>query len=175
MSAIGDLILLLKKDWLIPRKTNGIDSFELSCIFNNKGLEIDLKHSVSELGIIEIPTNYLDFIKETDGAKLFYDKIYGQAGIYLYEMEVIAKKNFEWRKSYIKQDLLPSDLIIGEFFGDNELVILRCDSHSSDYGNIAISLPLDERKDWYFLDDNFESFLIKFCNKEGVKYWEFLT
>lgn len=83
---------------------------------------------ILELGFENIPIEYLNFIKETDGAKLFYDKTYGQAGMYLYETDIIYKKNLEWHNSYMKQDLLPTDLIIGEFFGDNDLVVLRCDN-----------------------------------------------
>ena len=176
MNEIRDLILALKKDWSVPKKTNYCNnSFELLCVFNNKGLKDYLRKSAFGLGIINIPSQYLNFIKETDGAKLFYDKIYGQAGMYLYETDILYKKNVEWHNSYMKQDLLQTDLIIGEFFGDNDLVILRCDNRSDDYGHIIISLPLDERKDWYFTNDNFEPFLIKFCNNEGVKYWESLS
>lgn len=174
MNEIRDSILALKKDWSAPKKPNYCNnSFELSCVFNNKGMEVELKKLILELGFENIPIEYLNFIQETDGAKLFYDKIYGQAGMYLYETDIIYKKNLEWHNSYMKQDLLPTDLIIGEFFGDNDLVVLRCDNRFDDYGYIIISLPLDERKDWYFTNDNFESFLVKFCNNEGVKYWEF--
>ncbi|MGX2950014.1 SMI1/KNR4 family protein, partial [Ursidibacter sp. B-7004-1] len=137
------------------------------------GVKNNLENSIIEIGINNLPIQYLNFITETDGAKLFYDEAYGQAGLYLYETDVIKSKNLEWRKSYLNQDLLPTDLIIGEFFGDSDLVILRCDENSKDYGDIIISLPLDERKDWYFLTSNFEHFLIKFCDNEGIKYWEF--
>ncbi|WP_435931511.1 SMI1/KNR4 family protein [Moraxella bovoculi] len=175
MSQIRELISALKQDWSFARKSKYCnDSFELLCLFNNKGLEFDLKESASKLGIKNIPIKHLNFIKETNGAKLFYDKTYGQAGMYLYGTDVIYEKNLEWRNGYLSQDLLSKDLIIGEFFGDNDLIILRCDKNSSDYGNIIILLPLDEREDWYFLDEDFESFLVNFCNKEGIKYWEFL-
>lgn len=168
-----ELISTLKKDWSLARKPQYCnDSFELLCVFGNKGLEVDLIKSVSKLGIVNIPPKFLDFLKEANGAKLFYDKAYGQAGMYLYGTDVIYEKNLEWRSSYLSQDLLPTDLIIGEFFGDSDLVVLRCDKNSDDYGNVVILLPLDERKDWYFLDENFESFLVNFCNNEGVKYWE---
>ncbi|STZ07715.1 Uncharacterised protein [Moraxella caprae] len=168
-----ELILTLKKDWSLSKKPQYCnDSFELLCVFGNEGLEIDLMKSVSKLGIVNIPPNFLDFIKETNGAKLFYDKAYGQAGMDLYGTDVVYEKNLEWRNSYLSQDLLPTDLIIGEFLGDSDLVVLRCDKNSDDYGDIIILLPLDERKDWYFLDENFESFLRNFCNNEGVKYWE---
>ena len=116
MNEIRDSILALKKDWSAPKKPNYCNnSFELSCVFNNKGMEVELKKLILELGFENIPIEYLNFIKETDGAKLFYDKIYGQAGMYLYETDIIYKKNLEWHNSYMKQDLLPTDLIIGEF------------------------------------------------------------
>ena len=49
------------------------------------------------------------------GQNCFMIKFYGQAGMYLYETDIIYKKNLEWHNSYMKQDLLPTDLIIGEF------------------------------------------------------------
>lgn len=161
----------MKAEWEIP-KYHFDGFFKLSCIFNDGCPIQDLIQSLHILGIHHIPNPYLDLMSITNGAKLFYDTEYGQSGLYLYDLNDIIKCNMNWQKSYLNKDLVDKDLIIGEFMGDSDLLILRCDISCLDYGHIIVSLPIDERKDWYFVSNNLNDFLGQFSKNHGLKYWE---
>lgn len=96
VSKARKLISKLKQEWSLTRKLNYCnDSFELLCAFSHEDSRIDLKKLAFKLGMTNIPAKYLDFIEETDGTKIFYDQTFGQAGMYLYETDVIYEKNLE--------------------------------------------------------------------------------
>lgn len=174
MKEIPTLINELKQNWQTPKlPTYDPHSFELSCIINDGFLANDLADRLAILGIHHLPKDYLDFMTASNGAMLFYDEKYGQTGLKLYDADEIASANIHWQNSYRNKDLLPSDLIIGEFIGDSDLLLLNCDIKSEAYGKIIISLPIDKREDWYFLSEDFGEFLNYFVLYEGKKYWEY--
>ena len=67
-------------------------------------------------------------------------------------------------------DAGPGDVIVGEFRGDLDLLIVRCDADAEDFGRATIRLPLDERASWPAWDD-LASFLDDFVAHDGEKYW----
>jgi hypothetical protein len=70
--------------------------------------------------------------------------------------------------------LLPGDLILGRFWGDLELPLLRCDKTASDYGTVMIVPEMEPlRKDWYIAAPSLEEFLVRFMDAHGAKYWEY--
>lgn len=174
MKEISTLINELKQNWQAPKfPTYDTHSFKLSCIINEGYLVNDLVDKLAVLDVYHLPDEYLAFIKVSDGAMLFYDETYGQAGLKLYGTHDIVQANIQWQDSYRNKDLLPTDLVIGEFVGDSDLLLLNCDIKSEDYGKMIISLPIDKREDWYFLSENFQEFLNYFISHEGRKYWEY--
>jgi len=78
----------------------------------------------------------------------------------------------EKRIAQRKSDFRPGDLIIGEFLGDADLLILRCDATSPDFGNVMIALPLDSREEWDLAGLTLESFLNQLIAANGDKFWE---
>lgn len=174
MKEISTLINELKQNWQTPKfPAYDPHSFELSCIINDGNSAHDLMDRVAVLGIHHISEAYLAFMNATDGAVLFYDEKYGQAGLKLYGTRDIVQANIQWQDSYRNKELLPTDLVIGEFIGDSDLLLLNCDIKSEDYGKMIISLPIDKREDWYFLSEGFQEFLNHFIQNEGQKYWEY--
>ncbi len=118
-----------------------------------------------------IPEDILKFWQVTKSARLYEDINYGQWGLLilspanaLNETETFAK---ERGLNFIK-----GDLIIGKFLGDSELLLIRTDDSKEDYGNIIVELPLDPRKEWYYVEKSFTSFLINYSKHKGNKYWE---
>lgn len=79
---------------------------------------------------------------------------------------------FKIYKSNRNNDALQSDLIIGEFYGDSDLLLVRCDPNSDDYGSIFVVLPIDQRQDWYIVANTFQEFISKFYETQGDKFWE---
>lgn len=71
-----------------------------------------------------------------------------------------------------REDFRPGDLIIGEFLGDADLLVLRCDATSPDFGNVIIALPLDSREEWYVAANSLEGFLSQYIAAQGDKFWE---
>jgi hypothetical protein len=96
-------------------------------------------------------------------ASLFVDVDYGQWGL-----EVLSPANSlrctreAWKEN--GEELRLGDVVIGEFLGDQELVVIEKD------GEIVMYLPLDGREDWYRVAPSL--FLRAYVDASGEKYWE---
>ena len=130
----------------------------------------DKKAFEETLGIT-LPLAIIHLWNKTSGLRLFEDISYGQWGLILWSpAQVITEQ--EKRITQRKEDFRPGDLIVGEFLGDADLLVLRCDATSPDFGNVAIALPLDSREEWYIAAHSLESFLSQFIGAKGDKFWE---
>nr|WP_309576156.1 SMI1/KNR4 family protein [Moraxella osloensis] len=165
----------LKENWSQPRKAKYCSDEccpELSCIFY-PSIEVEQLTNLSNtLKTLCIPEEYKEFLMLSDGALLFLDEKYGQWGLKLYDIQSIGSEINKWNNTYRQDQFIFGDLIIGEFLGDSDLLIIRCDENSSDFGNVLVSLPIDERENWYNPSSNFSSFLEKYIKLEGEKFWE---
>ncbi len=126
--------------------------FPLQCSLN-------LKSKIyPQIPQVLLPKVLEDFYTVSNGADLFKDQEYGQWGLKLYSIEevIFASKIY---KSNRNNDALQSDLIIGEFYGDSDLLLVRCDPNSDDYGSIFVVLPIDQRQDWYIVANTFQEFI----------------
>lgn len=129
------------------------------------------KKAFEELLGITLPLTIIQLWNKTSGLRLFEDITYGQWGLILWSSSQVISEQ-EKRIAQRKQDFITGDLIIGEFLGDAELLVLRCDATSPDFGNVIIALPLDSREEWYVAELTLESFLSQFIAAEGDKFWE---
>ncbi|MEN6670568.1 SMI1/KNR4 family protein [Psychrobacter sp. B38] len=143
-------------------------------MFNEGSPESKIINTFDLMSIKELPVGYKEFLRISNGAFLFLNKKYGQAGLNFYNLEEFENKVNFWLSSYRSNSLIKGDLIIGEFLGDSDFVILRCDQEADDYGAIVISHPYDERKNWFYVKDGFTKFLSDFVRAEGDKYWELI-
>ncbi|MDO5651587.1 MAG: SMI1/KNR4 family protein, partial [Moraxella sp.] len=121
---------------------------------------------------LSVPNDYDELLMISNGLTLFVDEKYGQWGLRIYGCDEVVSRNRLWKESYRRADLVYGDLIIGEFLGDSDLLIMRCDEDCDDFGSILISLPLDYRKDWYYPAASLSEFLKKYIEAEGEKFWE---
>jgi len=120
---------------------------------------------------ITLPLAIINLWNQISELRLFEDINYGQWGLILWSPnQIIAeqKKRISQRKS----DFRPGDLIIGKFLGDADLLILRCDATSPDFGNVMIALSLDSREEWDLAGLTLESFLNQLIAANGDKFWE---
>ena len=64
----------------------------------------------------------------------------------------------------------PDDIVLGEFLGDQELLVLA----PSETGRrrVLIALPLDSRADWLGAAPDVGEFLGRYFDSAGDKYWE---
>ncbi len=129
------------------------------------------KKAFEKLLGITLPLTIINLWNQTSGLRLFEDITYGQWGLILWSPNQIITEQ-DKRIAQRKSDFRPGDLIIGEFLGDADLLILRCDATSPDFGNIIIALPLDSREEWDIAANSLESFLNQLIAANGDKFWE---
>lgn len=130
----------------------------------------DKKAFGESLGIT-LPLALIHLWNKTSGLYLFEDITYGQWGLILWSPNRVITEQ-EKRIAQRREDFRPGDLIIGEFLGDSDLLLLRCDATAPDFGNVIIALPLDSREEWYFAANSLENFLSQFLAANGDKFWE---
>jgi hypothetical protein len=75
-------------------------------------------------------------------------------------------------RSLSAAELDTCDLIIGEFLGDAELLLVRCDPGAPDFGQVVVVLPIDARKDWPIAASNLSEFVAKYVESSGDKFWD---
>lgn len=129
------------------------------------------KKALEEALGITLPLAIIQLWDKTSQLRLFEDVTYGQWGLIVWSPERVITEQKK-RIAQRKEDFRSGDLIIGEFLGDADLLIVRCDAASADFGNIMIALPLDSREEWYIAANTLESFLSQFIAAQGDKFWE---
>lgn len=102
-------------------------------------------------------------------ARLFEDVEYGQWGLALLSPAEAAARTAEFHSTR-PDDTVQGDIVIGEFLGDLELLIL-----SGNGEGVLVALPLDPRIDWYRAAPSLAEFLVKYREALGNKYWEGVT
>jgi hypothetical protein len=102
-------------------------------------------------------------------ARLFADIDYSQWGLVLLDPEKSARRTQEelvGRPSDMRRD----DVVIGEFLGDQELLVVA--PSENDERRILVALPLDPRSDWFAAAPSLGEFLERYFDACGDKYWE---
>jgi hypothetical protein len=74
------------------------------------------------------------------------------------------------RASARPADLRPDDVVLGEFLGDQELLVLG--PSEAGQRRILVVLPLDGRDDWLGAAQDLGGFLDRYIDHAGDKYWE---
>ena len=120
---------------------------------------------------IDVPAPLAEFWRFAGTARLFEDTAYGQWGLVLFSPEEATERTRAFRRERLL-DYVSGDLIIGEFLGDSDLLLIRCDDEDDDYGHLLAALPIDTRENWFHAAGDFEVFLDKYEKAEGAKYWE---
>jgi hypothetical protein len=120
---------------------------------------------------VTLPDDLVEIWNQTSGIELYKEISYGARGLIIWSAEEILKKH-PYSVSWMgKESLLKGDLFVGEFLEFSDLIILRCDPKSDDFGNVIISLALDPRKYWNFADTSIITFLEKTSPSFNYHYW----
>jgi hypothetical protein len=112
-----------------------------------------------------------EFWRNCDGARLFEDKKYGQWGLILLSPSLAAERSRQLHDER-PREFMKGDLVVGEFLGDSDLLVVRCDPKAGDFGSVLVVLPLDPRDAWVRVSSGFEFFLEDYERAEGAKFWE---
>jgi hypothetical protein len=117
-----------------------------------------------------LPDDLQELWQKCNGLRLFEDKTYGQSGLIIWSPQKVAEQQKVLRRN--SDEFQDGDLVIGEFLGDSDLLVVRCEQNSNDFGKIIIALAIDHRADWYYLPYLLPEFLQKLVNSQGEKFWE---
>ncbi len=119
----------------------------------------------------KLPAAIVDLWSLARSVRLFEDVTYGQWGLVLVSPErsielterLLATRSLETRRG---------DVVVGEFIGDSELLLLRCEEGSGDYGAVVVVLPIYPRAEWPVVADSLDAFLPAYIAAGGDKFWE---
>lgn len=164
---IKDNIKSLKTKWSNPKHASHRGEktvFKLVCEFSLGTIE-----DIDQIMPFEIPKSLKEFWRTSEKTILFKDSEFSQWGLeILSPREAILLTNEQ--KSERPEDIQKTDLIIGRFLGDSDLLVISCDMN--DFESLYIALPIETRESWPKIAMNFNEFLMKYSNSEGEKYWE---
>ena len=133
-------------------------------------LSWDRSEFEDELNVL-LPEDLVQIWNLTSGLVLFEDVNYGQWGLVIWspDQTIIRHRRFVKQRRHVYE---PGDVLVGEFLGDSDLVLVRCDPEKPDYGAVLIALATERRQDWFLAARSFFEFLTKFVEASGEKYWE---
>ena len=120
---------------------------------------------------ITLPQEMCDLWNKAAQLRLFVDNNYAQRGIVIWTPEKVTESQEEVTQM-LGDELLPTDIIIGEFLGSAELILLRCDPPLFDFGYVVIIDPLNRRRQWPVAAFSITEFLVGLLRANGEKYWE---
>jgi hypothetical protein len=149
-----------------PRDGLGDNPFKLACSFDEpaSGGEIAAAWPGTEL-----PAELVEMWSTSRQSRLFEDVDYGQWGLVLLSPAAAARYTAAQRAGR-PGAYRDDDIVVGEFLGDQELLVLA--PGEAGHGHVLIALPLDDRPDWDRAADSLAEFLARYLEAAGAKYWE---
>jgi hypothetical protein len=147
--------------WMEPRSVEG-NPFRLACRLRGPASPGEIERAWRGVGI---PPEVEELWRTYREAELFADVDYGQWGLRLLPPDGSAARTASEREER-RDDFQDTDVVIGEFLGDQDLVVLDA------LGQVRVALPLDPRSDWYRVGASLTEFLSRYVNASGDKYWE---
>lgn len=119
---------------------------------------------------IRLPDDMRDLWNLSGGLRLFEDVFYGQWGLRIWSAQRTLEETLQWRER--RRDFIPGDLVTGEFLGDADLLVIRCDPGTTNYRTTVIALPMDPRDEWPIAAPDLETFIRRYIEAESDKFWE---
>lgn len=169
MTKVRSVLMDLARGWSEPRVEvhSGLE-VSIACAMRDPAKEPDFDSL--RASVTGVPSALFDFWSYCNGADLFKDVTFGQWGLNLFSIpESVAASDKFARDRAI--DAKPDDLVVGAFFGDSDLLLVRCAPDADDFGTVLVALPIDGRSDWHLAARDFESFLERYVQKAGEKFW----
>ncbi|MBZ0234066.1 MAG: hypothetical protein K8M05_17180 [Deltaproteobacteria bacterium] len=117
---------------------------------------------------IVVPSDAQDLWGACCGARLFADVSYGQWGLVLLDPFSSAARTAQ-EKGIRPAEYRPDDMIVGEFLGDSDVVVL-CPSEAGSR-RVLIAPPLDPRDTWFAVGPELADLITAFHDSNGEKFW----
>jgi hypothetical protein len=167
MRLIPDMIDDIRQ-WKLPKEAfhKGEKSpFLLSCSLEGRPALMD------DIEKLAVGDDLKEFWKIVGSVDLFKDDAYGQWGLKILH-PVEARNLTECEKNDASSGVKASDVVIGEFYGDSDLLIVDSQNSGQDMYSIHVKSPLDDRNEWSQVANSFSEFLARYIQSQGDKYWE---
>lgn len=119
----------------------------------------------------DFPGDLVEMWSAFEESFLFFDSRKTIWGLHLLSHEASANATKAFSQEAYTQ-FIPGDVIIGEFLGDLDRLLVRCDSKTPDYGHIIAVLPDGLRCEWFQIADSLFDFMSNYEKLEGEKFWE---
>jgi hypothetical protein len=145
-----------------PLPTRYVCSVAEPVPWNRLRLETELK--------VTVPQELVDIWNTAASLRLFQDVDYGQWGLVVMSAEQALQRTKLFAQNYPKH-VQRGDLIVGEFLGDSDLVLLRSDPAVQDYGKIIVVQPIYGRGEWPVVAESINAFLKAFLDAQGATFW----
>lgn len=110
-----------------------------------------------------------DLWSATRTARLFEDTDSGQWGLVLLDPQA-SRHRTDAERAARPQDVRPDDMVIGEFLGDQELLVFA--PSEGGLRRVLVALPVDARSEWFGIGGDLAQFLVAYFDARGDKYWE---
>jgi hypothetical protein len=163
MKKILDVIQTIENNWLKPASTpKTSEPFRLVCSIQKREEEFINPFS------FQLPDDLVAWWRAVETALLFEDIDFGQWGLQIFSETEALNMSEECRE--LDSDYKNTDIVIGAFLGDADLLVISVDEKC--FGQIIIGLPIDRRPDWYVVANSLNEFLNIYIEKEGDKFWE---
>jgi hypothetical protein len=165
MTALADALARFRR-WPSPPEGSTSNPFKLVSTLDGPAGANEVEDAWRGHGL---PSDALDLWVACREARLFEGVDYGQWGLPLLAPSASAIRTAQEREAR-PADLRPDDIVLGEFLGDQELLVLA----PSETGRrrILIAHPLDSRADWFGVAQDLGDFLEWYFDHAGDKYWE---
>lgn len=166
---IDEVLKYIQCEWpdlAKPVAVEGLPPMEFVCSFSSEAA------TENELSALDLPCppDLAEFWSMFRTARLFEDREYGQWGLVIFSPGQAVESTRYFRDTRIR-DFVDGDLVIGEFLGDQDFLVIRCDQDCRDFGRVLVALPIDPREDWFEVADTLADLLDRFARSGGGKYW----
>jgi hypothetical protein len=149
-----------------PRDGLADNPFKLQCSLSSPATAAEVKAAWPEA---PPPAELAEAWSVSATSRLFEDAEYGQWGLVLLSPGASAERTAEQR-SQRPGAYRADDVVIGEFLGDLDLLVMAPSENGT--RRILIALPLDDRQAWYPAASSLAEFLRRYLTSCGSKYWE---
>lgn len=113
-----------------------------------------------------LPASLVEAWATCRSARLFEDVEYGQWGLVLLDPAGSAERTERERRDR-PDDLAASDVVVGEFLGDSDLLVVAAEPSPA----VLVALPLDPRADWPVVAPDLDAFFRAYVDALGAKFW----
>ena len=115
-----------------------------------------------------LPKQYLDFLNTvSNGATLYYDKMYGQWGYKIYGLNECLSKQKLWMENLLQAPDSPY-LVFCELYGDNSVLVFD----KSSFQTKILETNYLHSSEWNLVANSLDEWLTELINHDGAKYWE---